>query len=135
MSSIFRGSPTPPVVIVEDDADFVAVLREGVRDAGYRPVWARDGREALTAITDDRPAAILVDVAMLPMNGLDLLATLERSPVLSRIPRLIVTRGGTFATCDPTSSPVPGTGVDLARLLKMIRRFAGPAVRLDAQVA
>jgi DNA-binding response OmpR family regulator len=92
MGSIFSGAPTPPVVIVEDDADFVAILREGVREAGYRPICARDGREALSAILDERPAAVLVDLAM-ATNVSDLLATLERSPVLSRIPRLIVTRG------------------------------------------
>ena len=135
MSSIFRGASPRPVVIVDDDADFVAILREGVRDAGYRPIWARDGREALSAITDERPAAVLVDVEILELNGFDLLATLERSPVLSRIPRVIVTRAATFATWYPTASPVVGTRVGLARLLKMIRRLAGPTVRLDAQWA
>ena len=126
------SAPTRPVVIAEGDADFVAILRGGVRDAGYRPIWARDGREALSAIMDQRPAAVLVDIATLEMDGVDLLATLEGSPVLSRIPRVIVTRGATAATCDPAARPVVGTRVGLARLLQMIRRLAGPTVRLDA---
>jgi response regulator RpfG family c-di-GMP phosphodiesterase len=132
MRPILRDAATPPVVIVDDDADFVAILREGVRDAGYRPIWARDGRDALSAIMDQQPAAILVDVAMLASNGSNLLAILACSPTLSRIPRLIVTKGGTFATWDPASSPVLGTRVGLARLPKIIRRLAGPTARSHA---
>jgi DNA-binding NtrC family response regulator len=132
MNPTLSGAPTRPVVIVDDDADFVAILRGGVRDAGYRPIWARDGREALSAIMDQQPAAVLVDIAILEMNGFELLATLEGSPVLSRIPRVIVTRGATFATWYPATCPVVGTCAGLARLLKMIRELAGPTVRLDA---
>jgi len=132
MSPILRDELTPPVVIVDDDADFVALLREGVRDAGYRPIWARDGRDALSAIMDQQPAAVLVDVAMLASDGSDLLAVLACSPALSRIPRLIVTRGGAFATWDPTSNPVLGKRAGLARIPKMIRRLAGPTARSHA---
>ena len=85
--------PARTVVMVADDADFVAILREGIRQAGYRPIWARDGREALSAITDEKPAVLLVDVTMSGMNGDGLLATLDRSPALARIPRLIFTNG------------------------------------------
>jgi len=82
--------PPRPVVVVGDDLDVVGMLRERIRQAGYRPIWARDVREALEAITHERPAGVIIDVDEPRVQGLELLAKLDRSPALARIPRLVL---------------------------------------------
>jgi len=91
MSRFFSPHRThEPIVIVGDDVAFLELLREGISDAGYRTVCARDGSEALAAITNQKPAMIFVDIQMPGMDGASLLAKIERSPVLSRIPRAVL---------------------------------------------
>ena len=92
MTPRIRLSPTPArtAVIVSDDLGFVGMLRERLRQAGCRPIWARNAREAVVAITDERPAIVVIDVGVPRVRGLELLAKLDRSPVLARIPRLVL---------------------------------------------
>ena len=82
--------PARPAVIVADDLGFVGMLRERLKQAGCRPIWARDAREALVAITDERPAIVIIDVGVPRVRGLELLAKLDRRPMLARIPRVVL---------------------------------------------
>ena len=124
VNTLFREYRTrQPIVIVDDDVAFAELLREGIRDAGYRPVWARDGREALTAITHEKPAMVLIDIEMPVMNGSELLAKLARSPALARIPRAVLTGDSRFARGASIPWPIFLKPICLEDVLKTIRRF------------
>ena len=92
MTPQIRRSPTPirTVVIVGDDLGFVGMLRERIKEAGCRPIWAPDAREALAAITHEKPAIVVIDIGAPSVRGRELLAKLERSPALARIPRVLL---------------------------------------------
>src|SRR4051794_26140665 len=77
------------IVVLDDNAG----VREGVakvlRDGGYRPLAASDDGEALRAVTEHEPAAVIVDLLMSGIDGrgfLDRLARLDPErgiPVIS----------------------------------------------------
>jgi DNA-binding response OmpR family regulator len=69
------------ILIVDDDADFVAMLAGRFSSLGYRVLTALDGHAALKAFGRARPAVVLLDVHMPEVDGLLLLREMrEREP-------------------------------------------------------
>jgi CheY-like chemotaxis protein len=122
MDASFSEIRTPPILIVDDDAEFAAVLREGIIDAGFRPICACDGREALSAITHEKPAMVLIDIEMPELNGVELIRRMERSPALAQIPRAILTGSNNPALHSSITSPILRKPIQLQQLLALIRR-------------
>jgi CheY-like chemotaxis protein len=114
-----RPTSTPTVLIVNEDQGFVTRLRKKIQDAGYRPVWARDGREALAAMTDERPAVILMDENLPAAEASALMSKVDRSPALSRIPRAVLRAEDLAAPASPASSK----RIDSSLLVNLIRRL------------
>jgi CheY-like chemotaxis protein len=81
---------TAASILIVGGPDFVRQMREDVLSAGRRPVCALDGSEALEAITHEKPAMVVVDRAMPDIDRLWLLAKIERTPALARIPRAVI---------------------------------------------
>ncbi len=61
------------VLIVDDEPDVVEALRLHLKFAGYDPVMACSGEEALRQIKAERPHLILLDVLLPDMSGLEVL--------------------------------------------------------------
>jgi DNA-binding response OmpR family regulator len=60
----------PVVLVAEDDDDIRSLLVFGLWREGYRVVEAGDGLEALRAVTAERPALVILDIAMPRLDGL-----------------------------------------------------------------
>jgi two-component system OmpR family response regulator len=60
------------VLIAEDDRDVRELLSFSMESAGYRTVGARDGRTALRILQTAQPVALITDVLMPDMNGMEL---------------------------------------------------------------
>lgn len=69
----------PLVLIVDDDEHIRALLRTRLELDGLTTISANDGLEAMTALTNHRPAAMLLDVSMPRMDGFQLLEALKRT--------------------------------------------------------
>ena len=78
------------VLIVDDNHDILIGAELRLRAAGYMPQLAYDANEALRRISDSRPDAIVLDMLMPGMNGLELISHLRRSPVTRRIPVIML---------------------------------------------
>ena len=74
------------IVVCEDDPVILKLLRVSLRDAGYELLVAQDGVDGLALIQQERPDAILTDVSMPRMDGLQLAAAVRASPELADIP-------------------------------------------------
>lgn len=61
------------VLLVEDEHDVAAMLADVVRELGCQPVEARTAEEALRAVESERFDAILLDLRLPGMSGLDFL--------------------------------------------------------------
>jgi DNA-binding response OmpR family regulator len=59
------------ILIVEDEPNMVAGLRDNFEYEGYEVVTAGDGAEGLQRALDDAPDLVVLDVMMPKMSGLD----------------------------------------------------------------
>ncbi|HEY2446111.1 MAG TPA: sigma-54 dependent transcriptional regulator [Rhizomicrobium sp.] len=84
------------VLIADDDKALRDALGEAVRDLGYEAAVASSGREALDLAASDRPDAVLLDLRMPDMDGLDVLKHL-REGVGGSPPVAIITAYATAA--------------------------------------
>lgn len=76
----------PQVLIVDDEPAVVAALERALRIDGYETAVARDGQQALAALSAARPDLVVLDVMMPKVDGLEvcrrLRASGDRTPVL-----------------------------------------------------
>ena len=79
------------VLIVDDDADNRLLLRELLAADGYRIVEATDGAEALQRVAEHLPDAILLDVLMPGMDGLEVCRQLRADRRTAAVPVILVT--------------------------------------------
>ena len=81
--------PRRDLLIVDDDRWVRAALVRHFRGAGLDAVVVDSGAAALAALTTATFAVLLVDVGMTPMDGLELVATVEDRGL--RVPTILMT--------------------------------------------
>ena len=84
----------PTIIVADDEPPIRLVVSEKLRTAGYTVFEARDGDEALELILKHRPVAVITDLQMPYMNGLELATRLSAEPCTSSIPLLLLTARG-----------------------------------------
>ena len=84
------------VLIVEDDASARRGLTELVRAWGHEAEGAADGQEGLEQITTYRPSAVLADMVMPRMDGLELLRRVKEQ--LGDLTFVLITAQGSVDT-------------------------------------
>ena len=85
------------ILIVEDDADIREALASILTKRGYVVFRASSARLGLEAMRRDKPDVVLLDLAMAPMSGWDVIEAIHADPSISHLPILIIT-----ATQGPT---------------------------------
>jgi two-component system response regulator AtoC len=84
------------VMVVDDDAETLALLHEIVAKEGYEVETAEDAETALRRLGEWHPELIITDIHMPGMDGLDLLAAVrEKEP---DIPVVLLTAYGSLKT-------------------------------------
>lgn len=75
-----RGEGPISVFLVDDVAELRELIRFGIEsDEGFEVVGeAGDGRSALAGIAETRPAAVLLDLSMPDMDGLEAIPEIRR---------------------------------------------------------
>ncbi len=80
-----------PVLVVDDEATVRELLKDMLESAGYQPMLAANGKEALETLGRVPVSAILLDLVMPEMDGFELLLQLKEQPFLGSIPVLVLT--------------------------------------------
>jgi len=84
-------SATRPLVLVaDDDADIVVLVRLGLERAGMEVAAAADGRAALLLAQARTPDAAVLDVMMPRVDGLEVTRQLRATAATATIPILIL---------------------------------------------
>jgi DNA-binding response OmpR family regulator len=118
------------VLVVDDDPDIRALLKELLERQGYGVTEASTGKEALRALYSTTPDVVLLDVSMPELDGWQ---TLERIRDLSEVPVMMLTaragelekvRGLKGGADDYVTKPF-GRQELLARVEALLRR-SGP---------
>ena len=82
---------TKTVMIVEDDAANMRLFSDLVEAVGYATLQVRDGAVALTAVSEQRPDLVLMDIQLPNVSGLDVTKALKQDEDLRTIPVIAVT--------------------------------------------
>lgn len=83
--------PKELILVVDDDRDIVEIVAEFLEGEGYRTVRAHDGREALEAIERHHPDAIVLDIKMPVMDGVQVIQRLRAHSTLASTPVVVLT--------------------------------------------
>ena len=78
------------VLVVDDDPQVLKLLRLNFEMEGYDVDAAPDGAAALAAAARRRPDAVVCDVMMPGMDGLEVVRRLRADPELSKVPIVVV---------------------------------------------
>lgn len=78
------------LVTAEDDEDTRLLVTRSLRKAGHRVIAAADGLECLAAVRKHHPDAVITDIDMPHMTGLQLCREIRRDPELKHIPVVVV---------------------------------------------
>jgi two-component system, OmpR family, phosphate regulon response regulator PhoB len=82
------------VLIVEDEAPLVTLLRYNLEKEGFAVCSAGDGEEALLQIAENKPDAVLLDWMLPLVSGLEVCRQIRRSPSSRSLPIILLTARG-----------------------------------------
>ncbi|MDA8431736.1 MAG: sigma-54 dependent transcriptional regulator [Nitrospiraceae bacterium] len=112
------------VLLVDDEKDLRGIVSEVLGDEGFSVVEAEDGLQAITLFRKEPPDAVLLDLQMPRMNGVDAMREFRR--IAPDVPIIILTAHGDI----PTAVEAMKNGVydfmvkppDFSRLVITLRR-------------
>lgn len=82
------------IVIVEDELDTAEMFAEMMRLSGYSVLTSHGGAPSISLISHEKPDAVILDVMMPDLSGLEVIRYMQRDPRLSQIPVIIVSAKG-----------------------------------------
>ena len=127
----------PTILVVEDEAPLLTLLRYNLERQGFRVEEAADGQEALLRVAEGRPDLILLDWMLPALSGLEVCRQLRRRPGTRDLPIIMVTA----RTEDQDAVRALDTGADdyiakpfaiealMARIRALLRRAGASPVR------
>ena len=74
------------IMVVDDSKTIRRLVEDGLAQAGFQVITAKNGKRALTLIKDRRPDLILSDIDMPEMNGFAFCEAVNSDPNLASIP-------------------------------------------------
>jgi two-component system phosphate regulon response regulator PhoB len=131
------GAAKPTVLVVEDEAPLLTLLRYNLEKQGFRVDEACDGEEALLRVAEGRPDLVLLDWMLPALSGIEVCRQLRRRPGTRDLPIIMVTA----RTEDQDAVRALDTGADdyitkpfamdslLARIRALLRRSGAVSAR------
>ena len=89
-----NSAQKPLVLIVEDEADLVTLLKYNLEKENFRTLSAGDGEEALLLASEQVPSLVLLDWMLPLMSGLEVCRQMRRNPKTRDIPIIMLTARG-----------------------------------------
>lgn len=78
------------IVIIEDEPDTAEMYAEMMRISGYDVVKYYGGQSAVAQLVEQKPSAVVLDLMMPDLSGLEVLNYIKQEPALASIPVIIV---------------------------------------------
>ncbi len=114
------------VLIAEDEAMIADVVATVVEDAGYTPVIARHGQEALAMAHTQDPALVITDLMMPRLTGAELIEALRAEAAATKtapIPVILMTAANAGVARTVGADVVLPKPFDLDQLEALLHRF------------
>ena len=123
------------ILVVDDEAALVKVVRGYLEQEGYQIVTAGNGREALFAARDHKPDLIILDLMMPEMDGFEFMREYQRegnAPIIAltaRIDEMDKVLGLEMGADDYVTKPFSSREL-VARVRALLRRSSGQQARV-----
>jgi CheY-like chemotaxis protein len=123
------GGPGRTILVVDDDAEIVAMLSLRLGKRGYRVLTAIDGVAALETCRRKRPDLVILDVMMPGKNGWEVARALRQDPVTEKIKVVILSAIG--EQVNEMTSPLYGADAhidkpfEFEKLERILQRLLG----------
>jgi len=91
MAENYSDLAKPMVLIVEDEAPLLSLLRYNLEKQGFRVDEATDGQEALLRVAEARPDIILLDWMLPSLSGIEVCRQLRRRAETRDLPIIMIT--------------------------------------------
>ena len=127
-------SRAAPILVVDDDAKIVRLVRTYLERDGFMVVTAADGPAALEAIETHRPALVVLDLMLPELDGRAVIRAVRRDEEAARTPILVLSARS--STIDRIAGledgaddylPKPFSPAELVLRVKSILRRATPS--------
>lgn len=79
------------ILVIEDEANILELLRYNLEAAGYNVVLAENGKDGLGKCFEVRPDLILLDLMLPDVDGLDICNNIKRNEQTKNIPIIMLT--------------------------------------------
>jgi two-component system, OmpR family, alkaline phosphatase synthesis response regulator PhoP len=112
------------ILVVEDNRDTRELLHLYFTNANFAVVTAVDGQEGIHKATTEHPDAILTDLSMPNLNGIEMIKVLRRQPETANMPILVFTARGSSNTKEAMAAGADQTfykPFDFDALVEVIR--------------
>jgi len=118
------------IMIVEDEAALVTLLKYNLEKQGYETISVMDGKEVMNTAMTEKPDLILLDWMLPNVQGIDLCRDIRKSYELRNIPIIMLTargeeadkvRGLSYGADDYMTKPYSIPEL-MARIVALLRR-------------
>jgi DNA-binding response OmpR family regulator len=82
------------VLVVDDDPDYVGILRVQLERRGFAVMTAGGGAEAFERLQQQKPDVVLLDVMMPDLSGFDVLQRIRETPATASLPVILISAKG-----------------------------------------
>lgn len=107
-----RDAAAKPLIVIVEDDEFAAYLFKRVLTANGYDVFASTGEpDSLSGLPQQHPAALLVDLHLGEVDGLELLRRLRRVRALRTVPAAVIT--GDYFTDARVSRELEALGIEM----------------------
>jgi len=81
-------------MVVDDERELVAVVRNMLEEKGFNVRCAYDGTQVFDFLKKQKPDLVILDIMMPQMDGLEVLTRLKCNPATASIPVILLTEKG-----------------------------------------
>lgn len=81
----------PKILVVEDDANLVELIRYNLEQEDFAVVRAEDGEEALVLADEEKPDLVLLDWMIVNLSGIEVCRRMRREPATANLPIIMLT--------------------------------------------
>ncbi|HET7771670.1 MAG TPA: response regulator [Chloroflexota bacterium] len=83
-------APNNKVVVVEDDAAILDLLADELRENGFQPLVLRRGGAVVKTVKDEKPGAVILDLALPDRDGTHILRDLKDDWDAKKTPVIVI---------------------------------------------
>lgn len=111
------------ILVVEDEAIILKVLKSRLTNCGYTILIAEDGEAAYKLIKEQKPDLVLLDLRLPIMDGEEVCRLVRRDEKLRHIPIILLTAGDKIENLEVTDFITKP--FDFKELLDKIKKILG----------